>query len=183
MSRVGKNPVAIPGGVDIKVEQDNQVSVKGPKGELTRRLTPILLIHVEDGVVRVDRKNDNRQSRSLHGLTRTLIANMVTGVTEGYSKTLVLEGVGYRANLQGRKLVMSLGFSHPVEFELPDGIDVEVPQPTSIIVRGIDKELVGNIAATLRAKRPISSYKYADGARGIRYADERVNLKPVKAGK
>lgn len=182
MSRVGKAPIPIPAGVQVHVEGQT-VRVKGPKGELSRTVHRDMQVVVEDGAILVRRPSDERQHRALHGLTRSLLANMVTGVTQGYEKTLVLEGVGYRASKQGRKLVLSVGYSHPVEFEPPAGIEIEVPAPNTVVVRGIDKELVGNVAATIRAKRPISRFRYADGPRGIRYADEQPALKPVKAGK
>lgn len=182
MSRVGKVPIPIPPGVQVQVE-GNVVRVKGPKGELVREVHSAMQVSVEDGKIVVRRPDDTRQHRALHGLTRTLIANMVTGVTQGYEKTLVLEGVGYRASKQGRKLVLHVGYSHPVEYVPPEGIEIEVPAPNTVVVRGIDKELVGNVAATIRRQRPISRYKYADGPRGIRYADEKPMLKPVKAGK
>ena len=182
MSRVGKAPIPIPDQVQVKVD-GNAVRVKGPKGELVRELPPAMRVRVADGALIVERPSDERQHKALHGLTRSLLANMVEGVTRGYQKTLVLEGVGYRASKQGEKLVLSLGYSHPVEFVPPPGIELEVPQPTTIIVRGTDKELVGNVAASIRARRPLSRFKYADGPRGIRYADEQPTLKPVKAGK
>ncbi|HEY8450140.1 MAG TPA: 50S ribosomal protein L6 [Bacillota bacterium] len=182
MSRVGKAPIPIPDQVQVEVD-GNAVRVKGPKGELVRELPPAMRVRVADGALIVERPSDERQHKALHGLTRSLLANMVEGVTRGYQKTLVLEGVGYRASKQGEKLVLSLGYSHPVEFVPPPGIELEVPQPTTIIVRGTDKELVGNVAASIRARRPLSRFKYADGPRGIRYADEQPTLKPVKAGK
>lgn len=182
MSRVGKAPIPIPPGVEVAIDGQT-VRVKGPKGQLVRTVHRDMQVTVEDGKVVVRRPSDERQHRALHGLTRSLIANMVAGVTQGYEKSLVLEGVGYRAAKQGNKLVLSLGYSHPVEFVAPPGIDIEVPAPNTVVVRGIDKELVGNVAATIRAKRPISRFRYADGPRGIRYADERPVLKPVKAGK
>ncbi|PZN13380.1 MAG: 50S ribosomal protein L6 [Bacillota bacterium] len=182
MSRVGRKPVPIPQGVQVTVE-GNVVRVKGPKGQLERTVPHGLTVAVEDGAVVVRRQDDERRHRALHGLFRTLIANMITGVTQGYEKSLTLEGAGYRANKQGRKLVLSLGYSHPVEYVPPDGIDIEVPAANTVIVRGIDKELVGNVAATIRAKRPLSRFRYADGPRGIRYTDERVSLRPAKTGK
>lgn len=182
MSRVGKAPIAIPDGVEIKIN-GNTVTVKGPKGELRRDVHPEMKVVVQDKILKVERPSDDREHKALHGLTRSLLANMVEGVVNGYKKELVLEGVGYRAALQGKKLVLNLGFSHPVEFDVPDGIEIEVPQQTQIVVKGIDKELVGRIAATIRSRRPLSRFKYADGPRGIRYADEQVSLKPVKAGK
>ncbi|GAB6877309.1 50S ribosomal protein L6 [Thermaerobacter litoralis] len=182
MSRVGKKPIPIPQGVQVTVEGD-VVRVKGPKGELQRTIPAGLEVTVEDGTVTVRRQDDEREHRALHGLFRTLLANMVTGVTQGYERSLTLEGTGYRASKQGRKLVMSLGYSHPVEYTPPEGIDIEVPAANTVVVRGIDKELVGNVAATIRAKRPLSRFRYADGPRGIRYTDERVALRPAKTGK
>jgi large subunit ribosomal protein L6 len=182
MSRVGGAPIPIPPGVEVQVE-GQRVRVKGPRGEIERTVHPEMQVSVEGNQVVVRRPSDERLHRSLHGLTRTLVANMITGVTQGYQKTLVLEGIGYRASKQGQKLVMTLGFSHPVEYVPPPGIELEVPAANTVVVRGIDKELVGNVAAQIRAKRPISRYRYADGPRGIRYADEQPVLKPVKAGK
>lgn len=182
MSRVGRLPIQLPDGVQVEVD-GSTIKVKGPKGELVRSVHRDLRVRVEDNTLRVERPSDSREHKSLHGLTRTLLANMVHGVTRGYEKTLVLEGVGYRAAKQGRKLVLSVGYSHPVEIEPPAGIDIDVPQPNTVVIRGIDKELVGNVAASIRSRRPLSRYRYADGPRGIRYADERVTLKPVKAGK
>jgi len=182
VSRVGRLPIPIPDGVQVDVD-GSTVTVKGPKGQLVRDVHPDLRVRVEDGTLRVERPSDERHHRALHGLTRTLLANMVQGVTQGYEKTLILQGVGYRAAKQGSKLVLSLGYSHPVEFEPPAGIEIDVPQPNTVVVRGIDKELVGNVAATIRSKRPLSRYRYADGPRGIHYADERISLKPVKSGK
>src|SRR5690606_5129161 len=135
------------------------------------------------GTLRAERPSDERHHRALHGLTRTLLAHMVQGVTQGYETTLILQGVGYRAAKQGSKLVLSLGYSHPVAVEPPPGVQVDVPQLHTVVVRGIDKELVGKVAASVRSKRPLSRYRYADGPRGIHYADERISLKPVKSGK
>lgn len=182
MSRVGKAPVAVPDGVEVEIG-DGAVRIKGPKGELRRVLHGDLRVTVQDGSIVVERPSEDRRHKSLHGLTRSLLANMVEGVTRGYEKTLMLEGVGYRANKQGSKLALSVGYSHPVEYEPPEGVEIEVPQPNTVVVRGIDKEQVGNVAATIRARRPLSRFKYADGPRGIRYVDERVSLKPVKTGK
>jgi len=182
VSRVGRKPIPIPQGVQVTVE-GNVVRVKGPKGQLERTIPAGLEVAVEDGQVVVRRQDDERQRRALHGLFRTLVANMITGVTQGYERSLTLEGAGYRASKQGRKLVMSLGYSHPVEYVPPEGIEIEVPAANTVVVRGIDKELVGNVAATIRAKRPLSRFRYADGPRGIRYTDERVALRPAKTGK
>ncbi|NLV88970.1 MAG: 50S ribosomal protein L6 [Tissierellia bacterium] len=179
MSRIGLKPITIPSGVDIKINDNNLVEVKGPKGQLTQQLSPEMEIKIEDGVLTVARPSENKKHRSLHGLTRTLIENMIIGVTEGYSKTLEIEGTGYRAAKQGNKLVLTLGFSHPVELEDPEGIEVEVPQPNRIIVKGIDKQKVGNYAANIRSFREPEPYK----GKGIRYQGEIVRRKVGKTGK
>ncbi|MBP3232614.1 MAG: 50S ribosomal protein L6 [Anaerovibrio sp.] len=178
MSRIGRAPITIPGGVTIKVEDGNKVTVKGPKGELVRTLHQDMKVKVEDGVLTVERPSDNKDHRSLHGLTRTLINNMVVGVTEGFAKTLEINGVGYRAQLQGKNLNLSLGFSHPVVVEPPAGIVFEVPNPTKIIVNGINKEIVGAIAAKIRDYRRPEPYK----GKGIKYEGEHVRRKVGKAG-
>ncbi len=178
MSRIGRMPVSIPAGVEVKNE-GNLVTVKGPKGELTRKFNAELGIEVADGNINITRPSDDKRHRSLHGLTRTLIANMVEGVTNGYSKTLEIEGVGYRAAKSGNKVTLNLGYSHPVEIEETDSIKLEVPQPNRIIVSGIDKQAVGQFAAEIREKRPPEPYK----GKGIRYAGERIIRKEGKAGK
>ena len=178
MSRIGRMPVSIPAGVEVKNE-GNLVTVTGPKGELTRKFSPELGIEVADGNINITRPSDDKRHRSLHGLTRTLIANMVEGVTNGYSKTLEIEGVGYRAAKSGNKVTLNLGYSHPVEIEETDSIKLEVPQPNRIIVSGIDKQAVGQFAAEIREKRPPEPYK----GKGIRYAGERIIRKEGKAGK
>ncbi|MDR7443065.1 MAG: 50S ribosomal protein L6 [Armatimonadota bacterium] len=178
MSRIGRMPVPIPAGVEVQVD-GARVRVRGPRGELERTVHPDMRVVVEDGSLVVQRPTDLRHHRALHGLTRALLANMVRGVVEGYTKELELVGTGYRAALQGGKLVLQLGFSHPVEFTPPPGITLEVPVPTRIVVRGIDKELVGQVAAQLRALRPPDPYK----GKGIRYAGEILKLKPGKAGR
>lgn len=178
MSRIGRKPIAIPAGVDVKIE-DNLVSVKGPKGTLNQQISKELTIEMKDGALEVKRPSDNKKHRSLHGLSRTLINNMVVGVTEGYSKKLEIVGVGYRAAKQGNKLVLSLGFSHPVEMEDPQGLEVEVPSQTEIIVKGINKQQVGNYAAKIRAWREPEPYK----GKGIRYSGEYVRRKEGKTGK
>ena len=178
MSRIGKMPVAIPAGVEVKNE-GNLVTVKGPKGELTRQFDKDLTIDIAEGVITVTRPSDDKRHRSLHGLTRTLIANMVEGVTNGYSKTLEIEGVGYRAAKSGNKVTLNLGFSHPVELVETDMIKLEVPAPNKIIVSGIDKQAVGQFAAEVREKRPPEPYK----GKGIRYAGEHIIRKEGKAGK
>lgn len=178
MSRIGRKPIAIPAGVDVKIE-DNLVTVKGPKGTLSEQISKELSIEMKDGELEVKRPSDNKKHRSLHGLSRTLINNMVVGVTEGYSKKLEIIGVGYRAAKQGNKLVLSLGFSHPVEMEDPKGLEVEVPSQTEIIVKGINKQQVGNYAAKIRAWREPEPYK----GKGIRYSGEYVRRKEGKTGK
>jgi large subunit ribosomal protein L6 len=175
MSRIGKQPVTIPEGVSVDVGP-GRVSVNGPKGELSQDLSPEMTVAVDDGVLTVTRPTDRAPHRALHGLTRSLIANMVEGVTDGYTRELEIQGVGYRARLQGKSLELSVGFSHPVSMPAPDGIEFEVPQPTQIIVRGIDKQLVGETAARIRRVRPPEPYK----GKGIRYAGEHVRRKVGK---
>ncbi|HEY5521134.1 MAG TPA: 50S ribosomal protein L6 [Candidatus Limnocylindrales bacterium] len=178
MSRIGKLAIPIPSGVDVEID-GNHVHIKGPKGELERNLAPELRIVREDGVLRVERPNDEKRSRELHGLTRTLVNNMVVGVTAGYRKSLEITGVGYRATLVGRKLQLNLGYSHPIEIDPPAGISFEVDNPTRLAVVGIDKELVGQIAAKVRATRKPEPYK----GKGVRYAGEVIRRKAGKAGK
>ena len=175
MSRIGKQPIAVPDGVEIAVEPE-LVKVRGPKGELAERVARDIEVQEEDRQILVNRPTDRGEHRALHGLTRSLIANMVEGVTNGFEKRLEIQGVGYRAQLQGRKLVLSLGYSHPVEVEAPEGIDFEVPQPTQIVVRGISKQAVGEVAATIRKKRPPEPYK----GKGVRYQGEYVARKVGK---
>ena len=179
MSRIGRLPVAIPAGVEVTVADGNVVTVKGPKGTLERVLPSEMDIKLENGEVVVTRPNDLKKMKSLHGLTRTLIANMVTGVTEGYTKTLEINGVGYRAAKQGKKLVLNLGYSHPVEMEDPEGLEVVVDGQNKIIVSGISKEKVGQYAAEIRGKRAPEPYK----GKGIKYADEVIRRKVGKTGK
>jgi large subunit ribosomal protein L6 len=178
MSRVGKLPITIPAGVDIDIS-GNHVVVKGPKGTLERDVSPQLRLVTDDGQLRVERPDDEKRSRELHGLTRTLINNMVVGVTEGYRRGLEIQGVGYRAQLVGTKLQLNLGYSHPIEIDPPEGIAFEVDNPTRVAVTGIDKELVGQIAAKVRAARKPEPYK----GKGVRYAGEVVRRKAGKAGK
>ena len=178
MSRIGRKPVAIPDGVEVSVAE-NEVTVKGPKGTLVRSFNKDLSITVEDQQVVVKRPNDERQYRALHGTTRSLIANMVEGVSKGFSKSLVLEGVGYRAQKKGETLVLSVGYSHPVEIKPDKGLEIEVPSQTEVIVKGIDKEKVGELAANIRAVREPEPYK----GKGIRYKDEQIRRKEGKAGK
>ena len=177
MSRVGKAPIELPSGVEVTVDGD-VVLVKGPKGDLSETLDLRISTSVDDGVVTLTRVDDERETRALHGLSRALVNNMVIGVTEGYQKELTAVGVGYRAALKGMTLELQVGFSHPVLVEAPDGIEFEVPEPTKIFVRGIDKQLVGQIAANVRAARPPEPYK----GKGIRYVDEYVRRKAGKAG-
>ncbi|QGG49171.1 50S ribosomal protein L6 [Heliorestis convoluta] len=177
MSRIGKKPVAIPAGVEVTVD-GNVVTVNGPKGRLSRELHSDIVVNVEDNVVHVSRPSDQKLHRSLHGLSRTLIANMVEGVTNGFSKNLELVGVGYRAAKQGKKLVLTVGFSHPVEFEPEEGLEVEVPAPTKITVKGIDKERVGALAANIRKVREPEPYK----GKGIKYEGEVIRRKVGKTG-
>lgn len=178
MSRIGKMPIAVPAGVDVKVE-NNLVTVKGPKGKLSHQFSRELGIALEDGSVVVTRPSDDKKHRSLHGLTRTLIHNMVEGVVNGYSKTLEIDGVGYRAQKQGKNLVMNLGFSHQVIVPETDDIQIDVPQPNQIVIKGIDKQKVGQFAAEVREKRLPEPYK----GKGIHYLGERIIRKEGKAGK
>jgi large subunit ribosomal protein L6 len=178
MSRIGLQPITIPSGVDLNVA-DGLVTVKGPKGELHQRVHPDMVLSREDGTLRVSRPNDERQFRQLHGLTRTLIANMVQGVTAGYRKDLEILGVGYRAAMEGKTLVLNVGFSHPVRVEPPDGISFVVEGNNRVGILGIDKQLVGEQAAQIRRVRPPEPYK----GKGIRYAGEQIRRKAGKAGK
>ncbi|MGN1036188.1 MAG: 50S ribosomal protein L6 [Ruminococcus sp.] len=178
MSRIGKMPISVPAGVEVK-NDNNTITVKGPKGELTKQFSKELNIDIADGVITVSRPSDDKKHRSLHGLTRTLIANMVEGVTNGFSKTLEIEGVGYRAAKQGNKITLNLGFSHPVVFEETELVKLDVPQPNKIVVSSIDKQAVGQFAAEIREKRPPEPYK----GKGIRYAGEHIIRKEGKAGK
>jgi len=179
MSRIGRMPITIPSGVDVTIDGSN-ITVKGPKGQLSHVVVePITVSREEDGQLAVVRPNDERESRARHGLTRTLIANMVTGVTEGYSKTLEISGTGYRVAAQGNTLEFALGFSHPVKVTAPDGITFTVETPTKLHVSGIDKQQVGEVSANLRKLRKPDPYK----AKGIRYSDEVIRRKAGKAGK
>ena len=179
MSRIGLKPVTVPAGVEVKVDEKNIVTVKGPKGQLTQAIDPSMKIEINDGILTVTRPTENKKHKSLHGLSRTLINNMSIGVTEGYEKKMEIVGVGYRAAKQGKKLVLNLGFSHPVEREDPEGVETEVPTQLEIVVRGINKQLVGNYAAKIRAWREPEPYK----GKGIRYAGEHVRRKEGKTGK
>lgn len=178
MSRIGRKPIEIPSGVTVTLD-NNTVTVKGPKGTLTRQIHQDMKVSVEGNVLTVERPSDEKTHRSLHGTTRSLIQNMVSGVSEGFSKSLELVGVGYRASKSGNKLVLNVGYSHPVEFVQEDGIEFEVPANNKIIVRGIDKELVGEVAANIRAVRKPEPYK----GKGIKYEGERILRKEGKAGK
>jgi large subunit ribosomal protein L6 len=178
MSRIGRQPIEVPGGVDVTV-QGSHVSVKGPRGTLERDLHPEMKVVQDDGTIRIERPSDEGMHRSLHGLTRTLVANMVEGVTKGYEKRLEIVGVGYRASLRGEALEIAAGFSHPVIVQRPEGVEFEVPQPTRITVRGNDKQAVGEIAAKIRKIRPPEPYK----GKGIRYEGEFVRKKAGKAAK
>ncbi len=175
MSRIGRKPVPLPESVTVEIAP-GRVAVKGPKGELTQVVSQEMAVEQADGAVIVQRPTDRGDHRALHGLTRSLIANMVSGVTDGFEKRLEIQGVGYRAQLKGRKLEMAIGYSHPVSIEAPEGIEFEVPQPTEIIVRGIDKQLVGQVAADIRKRRPPEPYK----GKGIRYRGEHVLRKVGK---
>ena len=177
MSRIGIKPITLPAGVEVKVD-GNVVTVKGPKGELQETISSLLTVEIKDGVVTVSRDGDEAEKRSQHGLARTLINNMVVGVSEGYAKKLQLVGVGYRAEKKGKKLVMNLGYSHPVELEDPEGIETETPDATTVIVKGIDKALVGNYAANIRAWRKPEPYK----GKGIKYEGEHIRRKEGKTG-
>lgn len=178
MSRIGKMPVAIPSGVTVKLE-GNTLTVKGPKGELTQALHPAMTIAVEGDKIVVTRPTDEKTHRALHGLTRALINNMVTGVSKGFTKSLEIVGTGYRAAKAGSKLTLTVGYSHPVEVDPPQGIEIDVPTTTSIVVKGADKEAVGQLAANIRAIREPEMYL----GKGIRYAGEQIKLKPGKSGK
>ncbi|PLX31277.1 MAG: 50S ribosomal protein L6 [Clostridiales bacterium] len=179
MSRIGKMPIELPDGVEIKVAKNNLVTVKGPMGELSEKISEKMKIAIEGNVLTVDRPNDTKINRSLHGLSRTLINNMVVGVTKGYEKKLKIIGVGYRVAKKGNALDFNLGFSHPLEMPDPEGITTEVPNQTEIVVKGISKQLVGNYAAIIRGLRPPEPYK----GKGIRYENEQVRRKEGKAGK
>ena len=178
MSRIGNKPITVPDGVEVTLNE-NVITVKGPKGTLTREITSPITVAIDEKVIKVSRPNDEALNRSLHGLTRTLINNMIIGVKDEFKKELEINGVGYRAQKQGNKLVLTLGYSHPVEMVEPEGITFDVPNPNQIIVRGIDKELVGQTAAVVRTKRPPEVYR----GKGIKYVDEHIRRKEGKTGK
>ena len=178
MSRIGRLPIAVPSGVDVTIDGRN-VTVKGPKGTLSRSLHPDITVSREDGTLVVTRPTEQKTHKQLHGLTRTLVNNMVVGVTDGYRKSLEITGVGYRAALNGNKLTLNLGYSHPIEIDPPEGISFEVENPTHLAVLGIDKELVGQVAAQVRSTRKPEPYK----GKGVRYAGEYIRRKAGKAGK
>ena len=179
MSRIGRAPIAVPAGVTVSIADGNVVTVKGPLGELTQKFAAILTIAQEGNTLTVSRPNDEKEVRALHGLTRTLLNNMVVGVKDGFSKKLEIVGVGYRVEKQGAKLVLGLGYSHPVIFEEKDGVKFECPDQNTIIVKGIDKQAVGQIAAVIRSKRPPEPYL----GKGIKYEGERIRRKAGKTGK
>lgn len=179
MSRIGLKPIVIPAGVNINVDDENTVTVKGPNGTLTQNVNKDITVTVNGSEITLQRPSDNKEHRSLHGLYRALIANMVTGVTEGFKKTLEVNGVGYRVQMQGNNLVMNLGFSHQVTMSAPEGIKIECPSANSIVISGADKQAVGQFAAQVREKRPPEPYK----GKGIKYSDEHIRRKEGKAGK
>ncbi len=178
MSRIGNKPITVPEGIDVKID-GQKITVKGPKGTLEREVNSNISVKLENGEIKVTRPNDEKENRSLHGLTRSLINNMIEGVSKEFTKELEINGVGYRASKQGKTLVLTLGYSHPVKMEEPEGITYEVPNPNSIIVRGIDKELVGQMAAEIRTKRPPEVYR----GKGIKYTTEHIRRKEGKTGK
>ena len=178
MSRIGRAPITVPAGVEIKVTEHNHITVKGPKGTLERDLVPSIKVEQDGNVLHVTRPNDSKENRSLHGLTRTLVDNMVVGVTNGFEKKLEINGVGYRAAKEGNKLVMNLGYSHPVEMAEIDGISIDVPAPNKVVISGPDKQKVGQFAAEVREKRPPEPYK----GKGIKYVDETIRRKVGKTG-
>ena len=178
MSRIGNKPITVPTGVEVKLD-GQKITVKGPKGTLEREIHKNISVSVEDNIIKVTRPNDEAINRSLHGLTRTLICNMINGVEKEYTRELQINGVGYRAQKQGNNLNLTLGYSHPVIFEAPEGISFDVPNPNTIIVKGIDKELVGQTAANIRTKRPPEVYR----GKGIKYAEEVIRRKEGKTGK
>lgn len=178
MSRVGLKPIHVPDGVDVQIDDSNEVTVKGPKGSLSRKLDESMKIHQDGNVITIDRPSEKKNHKMLHGTTRSLLSNMVEGVSDGFIRTLTLSGVGYRAQLSGKKLVLNVGYSHPVEIEPEEGVEVEVPEQTRVIVKGIDKERVGAVAANIRSVRLPEPYK----GKGITYVEERIRRKEGKTG-
>ena len=178
MSRIGNKPITVPAGVEVKIDGQH-ITVKGPKGTLERDIHRNMTVSMDGDVIKIARPDDEAYNRSLHGLTRTLINNMINGVVNEYKRELEINGVGYRAQLRGKKLVLTLGYSHPVEMDAPEGITFEVPSPNKIIVKGIDKEQVGQVAAVIRTKRPPEVYR----GKGIKYVEEHIRRKEGKAGK
>ena len=178
MSRIGNKPITVPAGVEVKIDGQH-ITVKGPKGTLERDIHRNMTVSMDGDVIKIARPDDEAYNRSLHGLTRTLISNMINGVVNEYKRELEINGVGYRAQLRGKKLVLTLGYSHPVEMDAPEGITFEVPSPNQIIVKGIDKEQVGQVAAVIRTKRPPEVYR----GKGIKYVEEHIRRKEGKAGK
>ncbi|MBN2559183.1 MAG: 50S ribosomal protein L6 [Clostridia bacterium] len=178
MSRIGKMPIVIPAGVDVRIDSGNVVTVKGPRGSMTQKFNSDMAIKIEDGQVVIERPSDLKRHKAFHGLTRSLLNNMVVGVSEGFVKKLEINGVGYRAAMQGTKLILSVGYSHPVEMDPPEGITVEVPAQTQVVVKGYDKQAVGEFAAKIRAHRKPEPYL----GKGIKYADERIRRKEGKTG-
>ena len=178
MSRIGKKPIVIPAGVDVKLD-GTKITVKGPKGTLTREIHPNITVEIEGSTINVSRPNDNKENRSLHGLTRTLINNMVTGVNETFKKELEVNGIGYRCEVKGQVLTLKIGYSHDVVMTAPEGVTVEVPSPNKIVISGPDKQKVGQFAANVREKRPPEPYK----GKGVKYAGEYIRRKAGKAGK
>ncbi len=178
MSRIGRMPIEVPAGIDVKIGENNEVTVKGPQGTLTQTMSAEMVIKQDGNTITVERPSDQKEYRALHGLTRTLISNMIEGANTGFKKELQINGVGYRAQKQGNKLIMNLGYSHQVEMEEIDGIKIDVPQPNQIIISGPDKQKVGQFAANVREKRPPEPYK----GKGIKYIDETIRRKEGKAG-
>ena len=176
MSRIGNKAITIPAGVELTIADGNEVTVKGPKGTLTRKFSPLMSIEVEDGTVKVVRPNEEKRTKQLHGTTRALLATMIEGTHAGYTKTLQIVGIGYRAALAGKKLTMNLGYSHPVEFDIPEDVEVTVPDATTITITGIDKQRVGQFAAVVRSAKKPEPY----GGKGVRYKDEHVRRKEGK---
>ena len=179
MSRIGKLPIPVPAGVTVTVDEDNLVTVKGPKGTLSQKVNKDIKVSQENGEIIVSRPSDSKPHKSMHGLYRALINNMVVGVTKGFEKVLVMEGVGYRAQVAGKQLTLNVGYSHPITFDAPENISFETPQPTRIVIKGIDKQQVGAVAADIRSKREPEPYL----GKGIRYEDERIRRKEGKTGK